>query len=152
MKKAKERTKTQIIKKERGITLIALVVTIVVLLILAGITISLLFSENGIIAKAKESAEKTNEAIIKEQEQLNGVVKDIEAIVGGKESEVEIVVSKTPETEKSGGVKLVVEEVKGLEGDIDLNSINIANLSEPAKKDMIKILIVNAANLIRRKL
>ena len=47
-----------------GITLIALVVTIVVLLILAGITISLVFSENGIIAKAREAAEKTNQAVI----------------------------------------------------------------------------------------
>ena len=53
--------------KISGITLIALVVTIVVLLILAGITISLVFSENGIIAKAKEAAEKTNQAAINEQ-------------------------------------------------------------------------------------
>ena len=36
-------------KGERGITLIALVVTIVVLLILAGITISLVFGSNGVI-------------------------------------------------------------------------------------------------------
>ena len=60
-------------KRENGITLIALVVTIVVLLILAGITISLVFSENGIIAKAKEAAEKTNQAAINEQEQMNEV-------------------------------------------------------------------------------
>ena len=60
-------------KRENGITLIALVVTIVVLLILAGITISLVFSENGIIAKAQEAAEKTNQAAINEQEQMNEV-------------------------------------------------------------------------------
>ena len=58
---------------KRGITLIALVVTIVVLLILAGITISLVFSENGIIAKAKEAAGKTNQSVINEQEQMNVV-------------------------------------------------------------------------------
>ena len=57
-------SKVKKIKKISGITLIALVVTIVVLLILAGITISLVFSENGIIAKAKEAAEKTNQAAI----------------------------------------------------------------------------------------
>lgn len=45
--------------KERGITLIALVVTIVVLLILAGASISMLTGENGIINQAKESKEKT---------------------------------------------------------------------------------------------
>ena len=41
------------IKERKAITLIALVVTIVVLLILAGVTISLLLDENGIIAKSK---------------------------------------------------------------------------------------------------
>ena len=48
--------------------------TIVVLLILAGITISLVFSENGIIAKAREAAEKTNQAVINEQAQMNELV------------------------------------------------------------------------------
>ena len=46
-------------KEERGITLIALVVTIVVLLILAGITISLVFGSNGVIQKAQDSKEQT---------------------------------------------------------------------------------------------
>ena len=45
--------------KNRGITLIALVVTIVVLLILAGITISLVFGQNGVIKKAQDSKEET---------------------------------------------------------------------------------------------
>ena len=43
------------LKTQKGITLIALVVTIVVLLILAGVTISLLLDENGIIAKSKDA-------------------------------------------------------------------------------------------------
>ena len=46
-------------ENRRGITLIALVVTIVVLLILAGISISLLTGENGVITQAKKSKEKT---------------------------------------------------------------------------------------------
>ena len=60
-------------KKMHGITLIALVVTIVVLLILAGITISLVFSDNGIIKKAQEAANKTKEAVINEQTQMNEI-------------------------------------------------------------------------------
>ena len=52
--------------KENGITLIALVVTIVVLLILAGVSISMLFGENGIIKRAQESKERTEEAQEKE--------------------------------------------------------------------------------------
>ena len=69
--------------KMRGITLIALVVTIVVLLILAGITISLVFSENGIIAKAREAAEKTNQAVINEQAQMNELAGYMENMLNG---------------------------------------------------------------------
>ena len=46
-------------KEMKGITLVALVVTIVVLLILAGVSINSVLGENGIIIKAKEAAEKT---------------------------------------------------------------------------------------------
>ena len=70
-------------KKTQGITLIALVVTIVVLLILAGITISLVFSENGIIAKAREAADKTKEAVINEQAQMNELAGYMENMLNG---------------------------------------------------------------------
>ena len=70
-------------KKTQGITLIALVVTIVVLLILAGITISLVFSENGIIAKAQEAANKTKEATINEQTQMNEIADYMENMLNG---------------------------------------------------------------------
>ena len=46
------------IRNKQGVTLIALVVTIVVLLILAGASIAMLVGENGIIIKAKESSDK----------------------------------------------------------------------------------------------
>ena len=62
--------KSKQLKKMSGITLIALVLTIIVLLILVGITISLVFSENGIIVKAREAAEKTNQATTNEQADL----------------------------------------------------------------------------------
>ena len=60
----------KIIQKARGITLIALVVTIVVLLILAGITISLVFSENGVANKAREAEENTKIAQVREKLEL----------------------------------------------------------------------------------
>ena len=63
--------------------MIALVVTIVVLLILAGITISLVFSENGIIAKAREAAERTNQAVINEQAQMNELAEYMENMLNG---------------------------------------------------------------------
>ncbi len=48
--------------KVKGITLIALVITIIVLLILAGVAISTLIGDNGILGKAVQAKEKTNEA------------------------------------------------------------------------------------------
>ena len=57
--------------KSRGITLIALVVTIIVLLILAGISISMLTGQNGILNRAVEAKEKTQVANEKEQYQKN---------------------------------------------------------------------------------
>ncbi len=53
-------------KFNKGITLIALVITIVVLLILAGITLATLTGENGLFARAKEAKDKTEEGIARE--------------------------------------------------------------------------------------
>ena len=47
-------------KQEKGITLVALVITIIVLLILAGVSISLVAGDNGILTKSKTAATKTN--------------------------------------------------------------------------------------------
>ena len=65
-------------KEQKAITLIALVVTIVVLLILAGISIATLTGENGIINKAQEAKKKTEQAQKEEEEKLA----DIEDILG----------------------------------------------------------------------
>lgn len=53
------------LKSARGITLIALVITIIVLLILAGISISMLSGENGILKKAGDAATLTEIARIR---------------------------------------------------------------------------------------
>ena len=55
------------LKKQKGITLIALVVTIVVLLILAGVTINLLLDENGIIAKSKDARSGTRASQVEDE-------------------------------------------------------------------------------------
>ena len=58
--------------KNRGITLIALVVTIIVLLILAGISIAMLTGQNGILNRAAEAKEKTRVAQEDESQKLKG--------------------------------------------------------------------------------
>ena len=54
------------LKSKKGITLVALVVTIVVLLILAGVSINAVLGDNGIIKKANQAASVTKEAEVKE--------------------------------------------------------------------------------------
>ena len=53
-------------RENRGITLVALVVTIIVLIILAGVSIAMLVGENGIITQAQRAKEETEEAQEKE--------------------------------------------------------------------------------------
>ena len=69
-------------KQERGITLIALVVTIVVLLILAGVSISLVLNNNGVISKAKDAKNQYAEAQTNDEKQLNEVSDWIDTKVG----------------------------------------------------------------------
>ena len=71
MKPIKNTKKTNLnkanFKNKNAITLIALVVTIVVLLILAGVTISLLLDENGIIAKSKDARNANRAGTIRDE-------------------------------------------------------------------------------------
>ena len=57
----------------KGITLIALVITIIVLLILAGISISTLTGENGILVKSKTAKEESKKAEYEETLKLIGL-------------------------------------------------------------------------------
>ena len=58
------------LKGQKGITLVALVITIIVLIILAGVTMSLVFN-NGILDKAKQGANAYKNAETAEQGMIN---------------------------------------------------------------------------------
>ncbi len=60
-------------RQERGITLIALVVTIVVLIILAGVSINTIFSDSGIIKKSQDTQNKMNDAQQSDLTAINSV-------------------------------------------------------------------------------
>ena len=79
--------------KERGITLIALVVTIVVLLILAGVTINAVFSDSGIIKKAQEAQNKANESVQKDMEQINALENWLNENTGESNNDKEVNIS-----------------------------------------------------------
>ncbi len=70
-------------KKNKGITLVALVVTIVVLLILAGVSINLVLGDNGIIAKAKEAQRKSAEASQNDLIGMNELAQQLEEQING---------------------------------------------------------------------
>ena len=72
-------------KNQSGITLVALVVTIVVLLILAGVSISLVLGENGLISNAKEARDKTKTAEATEKSQLDSASDFISEVVNNTE-------------------------------------------------------------------
>lgn len=64
-------------KNEKGITLVALVVTIIILLILASVSINLTLGDNGIIIKAKEAKRKSQEGYINEEFAMNLIQNEI---------------------------------------------------------------------------
>ena len=69
-------------RNARGITLIALVITIIVLLILAGVTIAALSGDNGILTKAKEAKEKTEQAQKDEERNLQEITDTMNGVEG----------------------------------------------------------------------
>ena len=68
---------------QTGITLIALVVTIVVLLILAGVSINAVFGQDGIIQKAKDSQNKMDEATQNDLDSINELNNWIDGKING---------------------------------------------------------------------
>ena len=80
LKNKKEKTRIT----EKGITLVALVVTIVVLIILATISISIIFSEDGIMEKARQTKEYQANADAQWSETNANVISYIDDAIGGK--------------------------------------------------------------------
>ena len=75
-------------QNNRGITLIALVITIVVLLILAGVSIALLTGQNGILTQAQTTKAKTAESQEKEMSDLNNELNYIKQTIGISADEI----------------------------------------------------------------
>ena len=70
-------------KRERGITLIALVITIIVLLILAGVSISLVLGDNGVLTKATGAIVENRAAAVEEERDMWKADQEISNIVEG---------------------------------------------------------------------
>ncbi len=116
-------------KSKKGITLVALVVTIVVLLILAGVSINLVLGDNGIVKKAQEAKIKTAEDQENMLTGMNQLADEIESLTGGNvggsdtnvpEAETEETAPYFPDstfTKKEGTIDtgLVIQDTSGNE-------------------------------------
>ena len=71
---------------EKGVTLIALVITIIILLLLAGVAIAMLSGENGILNKASQSAEKTKRESAKERLKIELMAIKTDKLSNGQEA------------------------------------------------------------------
>ena len=121
MKNQKKLRKGKTENKNSGITLIALVVTIIVLLILAGISIQMLTGDNGILNRATQAKEATRGSEVQETVRLEATNNTASDYIGGKKKSRAEVIS---ELSKQG--KLTPEEVKQLtdeENPLDLITI-----------------------------
>ena len=115
-------------EKEKGITLIALVITIVILLILAGVSIAMLTGDNGIITRANEASEKTKKSNAEEQvdiavqgsygtngkiniDSLNDELKNIEGLkYKGKEISESNKIESLPDKVNLDGNEIIINE------------------------------------------
>ena len=76
-------TKKNKIVREKGITLIALVITIVILIILATVTLNVVLGEGGLIQRAQEGKRLTDQAQKDEQDELKGAEEFINGVLAG---------------------------------------------------------------------
>lgn len=92
--------------KDAGITLIALVVTIIVLLILAGVSISMLTGQNGILKRAAEAKEKTEQAQKEENEALSNYESTISQYAGIDWNTIKKNAEKNPDQKNSDTIAI----------------------------------------------
>ena len=98
-------------KKEQGITLIALVVTIIVLLILAAVAINLSIGSNGIFTRARNAVDKYEMASADEQEELEKISNFIGSYANGNNP------SETPSTTLQPGEMATADKNEYVDGD-----------------------------------
>ena len=85
-------------RREKGITLVALVVTIVIIVILSSVTLTATFGENGIIKKAELARDLATNSTIKENEDMNSLMDEYTNIMSGGGEVPEPPKDETPPT------------------------------------------------------
>ena len=140
-------------ENNRGITLIALVITIIVLLILAGVSISMLTGQNGILLQASNASRETEIASVKEQAQLDISNWVAEELKNGREGKINdwedikmILNEANTDEENRYYVEVTQEGVKTLNGYIVPIEELYTNSSENSDFDANELIIGTAIN------
>ncbi len=81
--KMEQENQKNLMKNTHGITLIALVITVIVMLILAGVAISVLTDDGGLFEKTRGAAEAYENSAEREAQQLNDLMNDIDIYISG---------------------------------------------------------------------
>ena len=81
MRKTDEGGKRMSIRNERGITLVALVLTVVIMIILAAVTINITLGDNGLVQQTKEAAGATINSTTYEQQQIVNLTAQVNEIL-----------------------------------------------------------------------
>ena len=113
-------------KKKNAITLLALVITIVIMLLLAGVAIQMTMGENGLIAKSAQAQKAQAKAELYDTAKLSYMSLNIKALENGQPSpNAELVLSTTEFTNKYNVVGDDVTDKKGTVIDTKANVLNI---------------------------
>ena len=84
------------IKKEQAVTLIALVVTIVILIILAAVSMNMVLGDQGIFKKAQEGANSMHDAEVNTQMAFNSITDEMDKIIAGNSTQNPEIKQDTP--------------------------------------------------------
>lgn len=95
-------------KRERGITLVALAITVIVLIILAGVTLSTLVGDDGIITKAQEAKQNMVNAATEENTLIQNLLNELKGIEEGEMEVPEI--PEEPEPPEEPTIETLLHE------------------------------------------
>ena len=136
-------------KTEKGITIISLVVTVVILIILSGISINLTLGEDGLITKAKQAKENIELAQIEEQNHLNELYTGLNSQLGSSGDISYDAIAKLAEFKKQ--ISDYIDEAGGIKPDYTAETTTFGNSIKGILKEVTKEATATSEDIIQGK-
>ena len=136
-------------RSQKGVTLVALVVTIIVLIILAGISINLVLGDNGIITIAKRAKENVELARIEEETELNELYTQLENNGGTSGGTIYDSIAKL--TEFKTAIANAIGEAGGIKPEVSSETAIFANSIKGIIKEVTKDATATAEDIAEGK-